>query len=377
MFWQWLICDGPGSGSISFSSIPSRVSADSIWVENLNSLLDESRVLCLANRERIGLTQNTSVIFEVDHLESVSPAMISRCGIVYVDSGNLPWLACFKSWTLSLFSSETEQSLPVLLQREIRRYIMDLGERYIQGGLDFLQSFNNPAQSLLPSNNSLVRSLFKLIAALCSPSFGIQFTAMAVDRYVLNRIFVFAYIWSLGASVEGHARADFDSHVRHIFLGLAETEITTASVFDVHIDHTSTLFKFAGDLISKPVFEPRMHFAGTLFPTVESIQYQHVIHLLAKQGMPTLLVGPSGVGKTSVSDAAIQLLLKNHEWLVSATNFNHSTTPLQFNHFIRAHLRTNSTGQEFRVNNSKNLLLFIDNLSAPNPDSFGSQVCVF
>jgi dynein heavy chain len=117
-----------------------------------------------------------------------------------------------------------------------------------------------------------------------------------------------------------------------------------------------------------------MHFASTLFPTVESIQYQHVILLLKQLGLPVLLLGPSGSGKTAIADSSIQELLRDSSWIVSATNFNHTTSPAQFHQFVRAQLRTNSNGQEFKVNNNKNLLLFIDNVSSPNPDAFGSQV---
>ncbi|XP_011542373.1 dynein axonemal heavy chain 14 isoform X17 [Homo sapiens] len=83
--WQWIILDGP---------------VDTFWVENLNSVLDDTRTLCLANSERIALTNKIRVIFEVDNLSQASPATVSRCAMVYMDPVDLGWEPYVKSWLL-------------------------------------------------------------------------------------------------------------------------------------------------------------------------------------------------------------------------------------------------------------------------------------
>lgn len=69
--WQWIVLDGP---------------VDTLWIENLNTLLDETRTLCLANSERIALTNKIRMIFEVDSLSNTTPAIVTRCAMVFMVS---------------------------------------------------------------------------------------------------------------------------------------------------------------------------------------------------------------------------------------------------------------------------------------------------
>ena len=80
---SWMLFDGP---------------VDALWIENLNSVLDDSRLLCLANGQRIRLGDNIRLLFEAGDLREASPATISRCGMVYMDQKDLGWRPLVVSW---------------------------------------------------------------------------------------------------------------------------------------------------------------------------------------------------------------------------------------------------------------------------------------
>lgn len=69
--WRLVLLDGP---------------VDSEWIENLNSVLDDSMVLCLSNGERIRLMPGSRILFESDNLANASPATVSRCAVIFLVS---------------------------------------------------------------------------------------------------------------------------------------------------------------------------------------------------------------------------------------------------------------------------------------------------
>jgi dynein heavy chain, axonemal len=81
---------------------------DALWVENMNSVLDDSMVLCLSNGERIKLHPKIRILFEVADLLVASPATVSRCGMVYIDDKVVTWEHLVESYFTKIPNLNTE-----------------------------------------------------------------------------------------------------------------------------------------------------------------------------------------------------------------------------------------------------------------------------
>jgi len=85
---EWIVFDGP---------------VDAKWIENMNTVLDDNRMLCLANGKRIKLRSEIRMLFEAQNLVHASPATVSRCGMIFIEQDNISWESYFSKWLQDCF----------------------------------------------------------------------------------------------------------------------------------------------------------------------------------------------------------------------------------------------------------------------------------
>ncbi|KAF8561861.1 hypothetical protein P879_05011 [Paragonimus westermani] len=178
----WIVLDGP---------------VDAIWIENLNSVLDDNKTLTLANGDRIPMVPNCKVVFEVDSVDNASPATISRNGMVYISSGSLSWSPLFEAWV------QTQTKC-------VRDAISSLVENIFPSLMKFLE---------MESANRVVYLEAFYIRQFCDLFSGMV-DEHADDAKLVN-IAVFCLIWSCGCLLDVDERIKMDHYLRKISPGTA------------------------------------------------------------------------------------------------------------------------------------------------------------
>jgi len=139
---------------------------DAVWVENMNSVMDDNKLLTLINGDRIRLERFCKLLFEVYDLQYASPATISRCGMVYVDPKNLGYAPFFEKW-MSKFN-EKKEKYEVLIEtfnELFQKYIPPLINLIFDGITE--EEVGKPlAQSLKRTDLNMVQQLTKLIDSM-------------------------------------------------------------------------------------------------------------------------------------------------------------------------------------------------------------------
>ena len=71
---------------------------DAEWIESMNTVMDDNKVLTLVSNERIPLTDSMRLLFEISHLRNASPATVSRAGVLYLNEADVGWRPYVQTW---------------------------------------------------------------------------------------------------------------------------------------------------------------------------------------------------------------------------------------------------------------------------------------
>lgn len=68
------------------------------WIESMNTVMDDNKMLTLASNERIPLTPTMRLLLEINHMNHCSPATVSRGGVIFVNAEDVGWKPMVDSW---------------------------------------------------------------------------------------------------------------------------------------------------------------------------------------------------------------------------------------------------------------------------------------
>ena len=344
----WLLLDGP---------------VDTLWIENLNSVLDDNKTLTLANGDRIPMATDCKIVFEPHNIDNASPATVSRNGMVYMSSSGLDWDPILHSWLLKKTADKkiTQQESEILLSLFEGSFI-DM-YNYVSVMLD--------AKMELLQCNYIVQTCTILEGLLLGKEEGVS-----LSRDHLEHLYIFALMWSIGAILELDDRSKMEEWLRENKPDLDLPPCDTES--------GDTIFEFVPDDKGKwQHWKTRVEeyvyptdsvppYNTILVPNVDNVRTDFLIHVIAKQAKPVLLIGEQGTAKTVIIQGYVSRY-DIEEHLSKGLSFSSATTPGLFQRSIESYV-DKRVGSTYGPPAGKKMTVFVDDINMPMINAWGDQI---
>ena len=337
---KWIILDGD---------------IDPMWIESLNTVMDDNKILTLASNERIALTPEMKLIFEISNLRTATPATVSRAGILYINPGDLGWNPYVTSWIETRENSNVKANLTMLF------------DKYVPSMQD-VASKKFPKITPIPGI-SHIEVLCCLLDALVIPG-NVPYDS---PKELYEVYFVFALIWAYGSALSSDGqidlRGEFSKWFFIEFKHLLDKWPTGLSVFDVWVDPVSNEFVSWKDKVPKFELDTDIPLQACLVHNPETIRIRYFLDLLIEKRFPVMLIGIAGCGKTLIINEKLFQLDENFAIANVPFNFYYSSEMTQK---ILEKPLEKKAGKNYGPPGGKKLIYFLDDLNMPEVDEYGT-----
>ncbi|XP_044735865.1 dynein heavy chain, cytoplasmic isoform X10 [Chrysoperla carnea] len=377
---QWIIFDGD---------------VDPEWVENLNSVLDDNKLLTLPNGERLSLPPNVRVMFEVQDLKYATLATVSRCGMVWFSEDVLSTEMIFENFMLRLRHIPLEEGedeglikkskdakddalSPMLqLQNEVASILQSflspdgLVVRCLEYAMQQEHIMDFTRLRALSSLFSMLNQSVRNVLAYNHAHTDFPLPPEQLERYI-PKCLVYSLLWSFAGDAKLKVRSDLGDFIRSVTtVPLPPT--SNVPIIDYEVSISGEWAAWSNKVPQIEVETHKVASPDIVVPTLDTVRHESLLYTWLAEHKPLVLCGPPGSGKTMTLFSALRAL---PDMEVVGLNFSSATTPelllKTFDHYCE--YRKTPNGLILApVQLGKWLVLFCDEINLPDMDNYGTQ----
>jgi dynein heavy chain len=341
---------------------------DTNWIESMNSVMDMNKMLTLASNERIPLKPHMKMLFEIRDLRFASLATVTRAGVLYIsaDKGT-QWRSLISSWVQS--RPDDSDTMKAVWK--------DLFGETVEKTLFFLKATSQP---IVPVEDmAYVNGLLNLLEILLTPEYVKEHSKITDEKDLKTKLhipFTFACIWAFGGP------QDFDKDGVNYSQKFSDWWARTftkvkipsrSSVYDSWLDPSDQTFKpwEESPFYYEVTYKNTTAMETVTVPTSETCSTTFWVEALLARSVPTMLVGPAGVGKTQLINGVLEKL--DPEVRTSQDiKFNFFTDGRTLQLTMESHL-VKKVGTNYGPPGKAKLVFFIDDFNLPEVDIYDTQ----
>ena len=364
---------------------------DPEWVENLNSVLDDNKLLTLPNGERLNLPPNVRIMFEVETLKYATLATVSRCGMVWFSEDTVSPDMMVTNYLDSLrsvpFEDLDEDSVATgqtpAKVLAVQGQVADLlkaymgSEHFVLEALERADKYSHimefTAARALNTLFSLLNKAVRDIIEYNGQHADFPLDAEQIEAFVPKKLLL-AMVWALTGDCPLTDRKAFGDDL-----------CAFASFGSPPLDGSSSLIDYDVSLPKAewtpwqnqvPNIEVNTHSiiqTDVVIPTLDTVRHEDVLYSWLAEHKPLLLCGPPGSGKTMTLFSALRKL-PNME--VVGLNFSSATTPDLLIKTFEQYCEYKKTLNGVLLSPTQIgrwLVIFCDEINLPAPDNYGTQ----
>ncbi|OMJ85153.1 hypothetical protein SteCoe_13621 [Stentor coeruleus] len=351
---HWVMFDGP---------------VDALWIENMNTVLDDNKKLCLNSGEIIPLSAHMTMMFEVEDLAVASPATVSRCGMVYMEPISLGLPPLVVSWL---------KTLPPKVQEHegIVKKLSSYFEIYAYNLIKFLRK--NLIEPVTSQDNNLCQSICRIINCFLVKYNDSELKVVSPEEVeeleeMIENIFIYAVIWCIGVTTNSDGRKKFDKALRDILntRSLKPEFPVAGSVYDWSFDDINKAYIPWTDTIAPYEVDSHLQFNEIVVPTMDSIRTKFLYKLLLTNRYHVLSPGPTGTGKSVNSSSLLTTEMPENYTSIFLT-FSAQTSANQTQDLLDSKFQRRSN-KIYGPPPGKYSVIFVDDLNMPKKEKYGAQ----
>ncbi|PVU91581.1 hypothetical protein BB561_004323 [Smittium simulii] len=371
---------------------------DPEWVENLNSVLDDNKMLTLPNGERLSLPSNVRIVFEVETLKYATPATVSRCGMVWFNDSIIDFNMLAEHYLLTMeslpidkseeldtsYHMKSENASSIITQKHaslvFRNYFKPNG--LIENAIQFAFQFNHIMTfTMTRAFNtlfSLLNNAVRKVMEFTSQNMELDGQSEVIQHFLECKLLI-SLLWSLTGDLPLKDRIEFSKFIYNsttIKLPIINSLESNESLFDFDVEFkggSCCWVPWSSHVPTVDIETHRIPDPDVIIPTTDTLRHESILYSWLAEHKSLLLCGPPGSGKTMTLFAALRKL---PDLEVVGLNFSAATTSELIIKTFEQYCEYKRVPTGVVLSPAilgRWLVIFCDEINLPATDKYGTQ----